>query len=112
LADEAHACRVARGFVRALAEHGTTTALVFGAHFAGATAMLLEAADAAGLRVASGQVLSDRLLRPELHQSAESAYRDSSGLIRRFHGKGKLLYAVTARFALSASEAILEVCQT
>jgi guanine deaminase len=112
MADEAHACRVARGFVRALAEHGTTTALVFGAHFAGATAMLFEAAEAAGLRIVGGQVLSDRLLRPELHQSAESAYRDSSDLIRRFHRRGKLLYAVTPRFALSASEAILEVCQT
>ena len=33
-------------------------------------------------------------------------------LIRRFHGKGRLLYAVTPRFALSASEAMLEVCQT
>jgi guanine deaminase len=74
--------------------------------------MLFEAADAAGLRIVSGQVLSDRLLRPELHQSAESAYRDSSELIRRFHRRGKLLYAVTPRFALSASEAILEVCQT
>jgi guanine deaminase len=112
MGDEAHACRVARGFVRALASHGTTTALVFGAHFASATAMLFEAADAAGLRIVGGQVLSDRLLRPELHQPAESAYRDSSELIRRFHRKGKLLYAVTPRFALSASEAILEVCQT
>jgi guanine deaminase len=98
--------------VRALAEHGTTTALVFGAHFAPATAMLFEAAETAGLRVACGQVLSDRLLRPELHQSAKSAYQNSSDLIRRYHRRGKLLYAVTPRFALSASEAILEVCQT
>ena len=33
-------------------------------------------------------------------------------MIRRFHGKGRLLYAVTPRFALSTSEAMLEVCQT
>ena len=57
-------------------------------------------------------VLSDRLLRTELHQSPESAYQDSTALIRRFHRRGRLLYAVTPRFALSASEAILEVCQT
>jgi guanine deaminase len=85
---------------------------VFGAHFAPATAALFEAARAAGLRIASGLVLSDRLLRPELHQTPEAAYRDSKGLISRFHGKGRLLYAVTPRFALSASEAMLEVCQT
>jgi guanine deaminase len=112
MADHAHACRVAQGFVRALASHGTTTALVFGAHFAPATAALFEAAEDAGLRIASGQVLSDRLLRPELHQTPEQAYRDSSLLIQRFHQRGRLTYAVTPRFALSTSEAMLEVCQT
>ena len=96
----------------ALAAHGTTTALVFGAHFASATASLFEAATASGLRIVSGMVLSDRRLRPELHQRPEDAYRDSTSLIRRFHGQGRLLYAVTPRFALSTSEAMLEMCQT
>ena len=112
MADDAYACKTAQGFVRALAAHGTTTALVFGAHFASATASLFEAAAASGLRIVSGMVVSDRRLRPELHQSPESAYRDSSSLIRRFHGQGRLHYAVTPRFALSTTEAMLEVCQT
>src|ERR1019366_6168635 len=112
MADQPYAWGVARGFVHLLASHGTTTAMVFGAHFAPATAALFEAAEAAGLRVAAGQVLSDRLLRPELLQTAESAYPDSRSMIRRFHGSGRLSYAVTPRFALSASEAMLEVCQT
>ena len=77
-----------------------------------ATAALFEAAEAAGLRIAAGQVLSDRRLRPELHQTPERAYRESSLLIRDSIGSGRLLYAVTPRFALSASEAMLEVCQT
>ena len=112
MADVAHATRIAQGFTRALAAHGTTTALVFGAHFASATAELFSAAAASGLRVMSGMVLSDRLLRPDLHQTPEAAYRESSQLIARFHGQGRLHYAVTPRFALSASEAMLEVCQT
>ncbi len=112
MAEHVYACQTAQGFVSALAAHGTTTALVFGAHFAGATASLFEAAEQAGLRIVSGLVLSDRRLRPELHQLPEDAYRESTALIRRFHGKGRLLYAVTPRFALSASEAMLEVCQT
>jgi len=112
MADLAHARRVARAFVRLLASHGTTTAMVFGAHFGGATAELFEAAAELGLRVAAGMVLSDRLLRPELHQTAEAAYRESRALIERYHGRGRLLYAVTPRFALSASEAMLEVSQT
>ena len=112
MVDHSYACRVARGFVHALVSHGTTTALVFGAHFAPATAALFEAAEAPGLRIAAGLVLSDRLLRPELHQTPERAYRESSVLIERFHGRGRLAYAVTPRFALSTSEAMLEVCQT
>jgi len=111
MSDQVFATRVAREFVQALASHGTTTAMVFGAHFSGATSALFEAADASGLRVAAGLVLSDRLLRPDLHISAEAAYRESSALIKQFHKRGRLLYAVTPRFALSASEEILEVCQ-
>jgi guanine deaminase len=112
MADESFARKIAHGFVHALASHGTTTALVFGAHFAAATASLFEAAAKSGLRIIGGMVLSDRQLRPELHQTPDSAYRDSSDLIRCFHGRGRLLYAVTPRFALSTSEAMLEVCQT
>lgn len=110
--DHNHACRVARGFVQAVVSHGTTTASVFGAHFAPATTALFEAADAAGLRIAAGQVLSDRRLLPELRQTPERAYRESRLLIERFHRRGRLTYSVTPRFALSTSEAMLEVCQT
>ena len=107
-----YARTVATEFLRSLASHGTTTALVFGAHFAGATAELFEQAQASGLRIVSGLVLADRHLLPELYHSPEAAYRESSELIHRFHDSGRLLYAVTPRFALSASEAILEVCAT
>lgn len=40
MADEGYARGIACEFVRALASHGTTTALAFGAHFASATAAL------------------------------------------------------------------------
>lgn len=111
MADRAYAADTATLFVRALASHGTTTALVFGAHFAEATAELFEAASASGLRIASGLVLSDRLLRPELHVTPERAYRESAMLIERYHKRGRLLYAVTPRFAYSTTESMLEVCQ-
>jgi guanine deaminase len=107
-----YAQSVAGEFVHALASHGTTAALVFGSHFGPAVAILFETAAKAGLRIISGLVISDRLLRPELHVDAETAYEANRQLIRCFHGKGRALYAVTPRFALSASEALLEVCQT
>ena len=108
LADAAYASSIAQEFVAALASHGTTTALVFGSHFAGATGALFAASEKRGLRILSGLVLSDRLLLPELHQTPDAAYRDSKALIERF---GSLRYAVTPRFAFSASEAMLSVCQ-
>jgi guanine deaminase len=112
MADAVYARETAGGFVRALLSHGTTTASVFGAHFPAATAALFEAAEAGGMRVVSGLVLSDRRLRPELHQTPEAAYHASTALLRCFHGRGRLLYSVTPRFALSTSAAMLEVCQT
>ena len=107
MADVAYATGTAqRVSSSALAAHGTTTALVFGAHFAPATAALFEAAGAAGLRIISGLVVSDRCLRPELHQSParrlSRQHRTDSALSP---ASGRLLYAVTPRFALSASEA-------
>jgi guanine deaminase len=110
MADVAYATGTARRFVRALTAHGTTTALVFGSHFSPATAALFDAAREAGVRVISGLVVSDRYLRPELHQSPGDAHRDSTALIHRYHRRGRLLYAVTPRFALSASEPMLEMC--
>ena len=107
-----YARQVAGEFVSALAAHGTTTALVFGSHFAPAVEALFEAAQTAGLRILSGLVLADRALRPELHTAPETAYRESRQLICRLHGNAQLVYVVTPRFALSASEAMLEVCQT
>ena len=112
MADEAYARTVACEFLRGMASHGTTTALAFGAHFAPATAAFFEAAENSGLRVITGLVLADRRLRPDLHTTPDAAYRASSELIGRFHGRGRLRYAVTPRFALSTSEAVLEICQT
>jgi guanine deaminase len=110
--NDEYAGTIAAEFLDALAAHGTTTALVFGAHFARATGIFMEQARAFGLRIVSGLTLADRCLRPELHHTPERAYQESTELIRRFHGVGRLLYAVTPRFALSASEALLEVCGT
>lgn len=107
LADAEYASAIAREFVAALASHGTTTAMVFGSHFAGAQATLFNAAEQRGLRIFSGLVMADRSLRADLHQTPDAAYRDARTLLHRFPN-----YAVTPRFALSASEAMLEVCQT
>jgi guanine deaminase len=110
LADPAYADLVAREFLSGLLTSGTTTALVFGSHFAPAMDVLFTRAHEIGLNVTAGLVLSDRVLREDLLCTPERALAESRDLIERWHGKGRLRYAVTPRFSLSASERILEVC--
>jgi guanine deaminase len=110
LADVGYAAAVAEEFVRGLVRNGTTTALVFGSHFASAQEALFSCASAAGLRVASGLVVSDRGLLPELHVSAELAFESSRELIGRWHGRGLIRYAVSPRFSVSCSEELLSAC--
>jgi guanine deaminase len=109
-ANPSHARTVAKEFLHGLASHGTTTALVFGSHFASAMHEFFLEAARSGLRIVAGQVVSDRLLRPELHTTPELVYSEGKHLIKAFHQRGRLLYAVTPRFSLSASESILEAC--
>ena len=110
LAEDAYAEAVAGEFLTALAQAGTTTALVFGAHFASAMDIFFAAAERSGLRITAGQVVSDRILRPDLLTTPETALAEGRKLIERWHGDGRLRYAVTPRFSLSASEAMLDVC--
>ncbi len=110
LADVEAARGIAKDFVTGLVDAGTTTALVFGSHYAGAVDVMFEAADQWGLRVTTGLVTSDRILPEPLLTTPERAHAESAGLAARWHGKDRLRYAVTPRFSLSASEAILESC--
>lgn len=111
LADEDYARTVARRFLSQLISHGVTTALVFGSHFAGAQDVFFQEALPTGLRITSGLVVSDRLLLDPLHVTPEQAFEASRTLIERWHGQGRLRYAVTPRFALSASDAMLDACR-
>lgn len=110
LADRGYAETVATEFLNGLIGAGTTTALVFGAHFASAVDVFFAMAEKTGLRITAGQVLSDRILRAELLTTPETALAEGSALIERWHGRGRLRYAATPRFSLSASESILDVC--
>ena len=110
LADQAYARAVAAEFLDGLVAAGTTSALVFGSHFAPAMDELFGAAERRGLNIISGLVLSDRILRRDLLNSPQTALTDSADLILRWHDRGRLRYAVTPRFSLSVSDEMLDVC--
>ncbi|MBA3907917.1 MAG: guanine deaminase [Pseudonocardiales bacterium] len=111
LADEAVARETAQLFLRRLIANGTTSALVFGSHFPRAQEIFFHEAQDSGLRITSGLVVSDRELLPALHRTPEQAYEASEMLMRRWHGRGRLRYAVTPRFSLSCSDGMLEACE-
>jgi guanine deaminase len=111
LADTTYARGQAKTFLQHLANNGTTTALVFGAHFASAMNVFFEEAEQSGLRITAGLVLGDRNLKDDLHTTPERAFAESLELAQKWHNRGRLRYAVTPRFSVSCSESILQACQ-
>jgi len=107
-ADEQYARDVARLFVDELISNGTTTALVFATVHAHSADAIFEAAAAKGMRLIAGKVLMDVNCPAELRDDPDSGYTQSRQLIERWHGKDRLGYAITPRFALTSSEAQLE----
>jgi len=102
-ADPAHAGEQAAFFLDELLRNGTTTALVFGSvHPQSVDAFFAEAAKR-NLRMIAGKVLMDRNAPGYLTDSAASGYDESRTLIERWHGKGRLHYAVTPRFAATST---------
>ncbi|KPA88994.1 guanine deaminase [Pseudomonas asplenii] len=98
-ADPAHAAEVADIFIKELLRNGTTTALVFASVHPQSVEAFFEAAQKLDLRMIAGKVMMDRNAPDYLTDSAESSYTQSKALIERWHGKGRLHYAVTPRFA-------------
>ena len=106
-ADPAHAAAAAAHFLDALLEHGTTSAVVFPTVHATSVDALFAAARARGMRVIAGKVLMDRNAPAELVDDVASAEREMQDLIARWHGRDRLAYAVTVRFAPTSSPAQL-----
>lgn len=98
-ADPAHASDVANIFLKELLRNGTTTALVFASVHKQSVDAFFEASQALNLRMIAGKVMMDRNAPDYLTDTAQSSYDDSKELIERWHGKARLHYAVTPRFA-------------
>ena len=111
-ADKAVADRVASVFFDALLRNGTTTALTFAAVYPASVDAFFEESARRGTRMVGGKVLMDRNAPTALLDTAETAYTDSTALIRRWHGAGRNLYAVTPRFAPTSTPEELEAAHT
>ena len=98
-ADKAFARRVAKRFLQENLRNGITTSCVYCTVHSHSVDALFEEAEEIGLRLAAGKVLMDRNAPEALRDTAQSGYDDSQALIRKWHGRGRLLYAITPRYA-------------
>ena len=111
-----YAAQEATFFLAELLRNGVTTALTFAtSHRASVHALFTEAL-ARRMRLISGLCLMDRNAPAEVLNRAapdgmldatEQSLLDSEGLLQQWHGKGRLGYAITPRFAPSCSDAQL-----
>ena len=102
--DAVYARKIAELFLDELLSNGTTTALVFGTVHKESVDAFFEAASARHLRMICGKVMMDRNAPAALCDTAESSVIESETLINRWHGKDRLGYAITPRFAPTSTK--------
>lgn len=107
-ADPAHARAMAARFLDALLDHGTTTAAAFCSVHPGSAEALFAEAERRDMRMIAGKVLMDRNAPAALRDTPRTGYDDTKALIARWHGRGRALYAITPRFAITSTPEQLE----
>jgi len=98
-ADPEHAQQIAGLFLETLLRHGTTTAAVYPTVHKQSVNAFFEQAQQCNMRMVCGKILMDRNCPDYLRDDVAGAEQDCRELIQRWHGKGRLGYALTPRFA-------------
>lgn len=108
-ADASYAELAADVFLTRLFQHGTTSAMAFCSVHKTCAEALFAAAQKRDMALVTGKTMMDRNAIPAVQDTPESGARESEELYSKWHGKGRLSYAVTPRFAVTSSEAQLAV---
>ena len=106
-ASEPYAAQAAEFYVAELLRHGVTTALAFSTSHVQSVNALFTEARAAGIRLITGKCLQDRHCPEGVRDQTEQSLIDTESLIQRWHGKGRLGYAITPRWAPGCTPAQL-----
>jgi len=111
-----YSAQAATFFVAELLRNGVTTALAFATSHPQSVDALFSEAQAHSMRLITGLCLMDRHAPADLlnqpstpggADATEQSLRDSEALIQRWHGLGRLGYAITPRFAPTCTDAQL-----
>ncbi|MEN9438512.1 MAG: guanine deaminase [Pseudomonadota bacterium] len=112
-----YCAQAASFFIAELLRNGVTTALAFATSHTTSVNALFSAAQTQRMRLITGLCLMDRhapadLLNqpsaPGRSDATEQSLLDTEALIQRWHGVGRLGYAITPRFAPTSSAAQLQ----
>ncbi|EHD23818.1 MULTISPECIES: guanine deaminase [Brenneria] len=106
-----HAERMSAFFLQQLLSNGTTTALVFGTIHPQSVEALFEQAARLNMRLIAGKVMMDRHAPQALLETPMQSYLQTRELILRWHGKQRLSYAITPRFAPTSTPELLAQVQ-
>ena len=108
--DKRYAAEMAGLFLKQLLRSGTTTALVFGTVHPESVDAFFEECEKYNMRIIAGKVMMDRNAPDYLTDTPETSYSETKALIEKWHGKGRLNYAITPRFAPTSTREQLEKC--
>jgi guanine deaminase len=108
-ADVAVCKEAAAFFMDELVRNGTTSACVLGTVHPESVDALFAEAQARDVRLVAGKCLMDRNCPPDLRDTYDAGLRQTLELAERWHGKGRLSYAITPRFAASSTERQLKL---
>jgi guanine deaminase len=108
-ADPAVCQEAARFFLDELAGSGTTSACVLGTVHPQSVDALFAEAQSRKMRLVAGKCLMDRNCPPGLRDQGDRGIQQSVELAERWHGRDRLGYAITPRFAGSSTERQLKL---
>lgn len=105
---QGHAGAVAAAFYDELIRNGTTSAVAYCSSHPRSVDAFFAEAEKRNMLMVGGKVMMDRNAPEALRDSAQSGYDDTKALIERWHGRGRGLYAISPRFAITSTPAQLE----
>jgi guanine deaminase len=109
--DAVYAKAAAEKFLDRLITHGTTSAMVFSSVHRECADALFDVARRRRMAIITGKTMMDRDVPAAVRDTPEQGAAESEALYRKWHGKERLRYAVTPRFAVTSSEAQLQVAR-
>jgi guanine deaminase len=110
-ADAQHGRRIARLFLDEMVRHGTTTVAAYCSVHKSSAEAFFEESHARNMLNIAGKVMMDRNAPAAVLDTPQSSYDDTKALIAEWHGKGRQLYAITPRFAITSSPAQMEMAE-